>query len=251
MNLSAVNSINWARIMAQVVYYFWAAVHVGAPHRPVVFSVPTGNFGNVFAGSVAARMGLPVSQFIVGSNRNDILTRYFETGAMTMEGVVPTLSPSMDIQISSNFERLLFDALERDGAAVERLLEQLKQSKTYKVPPAAHSKILQRFVGSRLDDEGTTRVIKQVFAETGRLVDPHTAVGIHAARSSRIDPAIPRMMLATAHPSKFPDAVETATGIRPALPPRLADLFGRPERFATLESNLDTIKKFVRENIRI
>ena len=250
MNLSAVNSINWARIMAQVVYYFWAAVHVGAPHRSVAFSVPTGNFGNVFAGSVAARMGLPVSQFVVGSNRNDILTRYFETGAMTMEGVVSTLSPSMDIQISSNFERLLFDALEQDGAAVARLLEQLKQSKAYEVPPVAHAKILKRFVGSRLDDDGTTRVIKQVYEETGRLVDPHTAVGIHAARSSQIDPAIPRMMLATAHPSKFPDAVETATGIRPALPPFLADLFDRPEHFATLESDLDTIKNFVRENAR-
>ncbi len=250
MTLSAVNSINWARIMAQVVYYFWAAVHVGAPHRPVAFSVPTGNFGNVFAGYVAARMGLPVSQFIVGSNRNDILTRYFETGSMTIDGVVPTLSPSMDIQISSNFERLLFDALGQDGAAVERLLEQLKQSQSYTVPSAAHSEILKLFTGARLDDEGTTRVIKEVFADTGTLVDPHTAVGVHAARTSQLDPAIPRLTLATAHPSKFPDAVEAATGNRPSLPPGLADLFEREEKFASLEADLGAVKAFVRENAR-
>ncbi len=250
MNLSAVNSINWARIMAQVVYYFWAAVHVGAPYRQVAFSVPTGNFGNVFAGRVAAHMGLPVSHFIVGSNSNDILTRYFETGAMTMDGVVPTLSPSMDIQISSNFERLLFGALGQDGDAVARLLEQLKQSRAYEVPAETHAEILKRFVGRRLDDAGTTRVMRDVYAETGRLIDPHTAVGVHAARTAQIDPAIPRLTMATAHPAKFPDAVEAATGVRPALPPALADLFNRTERFTTLDSNLDTIKSFVRENIR-
>ncbi len=250
MNLSAVNSINWARIMAQVVYYFWAAVHVGAPYRQVAFSVPTGNFGNVFAGRVAAHMGLPVSHFIVGSNSNDILTRYFETGAMTMEGVVPTLSPSMDIQISSNFERLLFGALGQDGEAVARLLEQLKQSRTYEVPAETHAEILKRFIGRRLDDAGTTRVMRDIYSETGRLIDPHTAVGVHAARTAQIDPAIPRLTMATAHPAKFPDAVEAATGVRAALPPALADLFNRAERFTTLDSNLDTIKSYVRENVR-
>ncbi len=250
MNLSAVNSINWARIMAQVVYYFWAAVHVGAPYRQVAFSVPTGNFGNVFAGRVAAHMGLPVSRFIVGSNSNDILTRYFETGAMTMEGVVPTLSPSMDIQISSNFERLLFGALGQDGEAVARLLEQLKQSRSYEVPAEVHVEILKRFIGRRLDDAGTSRVMRDVYAQTGHLIDPHTAVGVHAARTAQIDPAIPRLTMATAHPAKFPNAVEAATQVRPALPPALADLFSRAERFTTLDSNLDTIKSFVRENVR-
>ena len=250
MNLSSVNSINWARIMAQVVYYFWSAVQVGAPHRSVAFSVPTGNFGNVFAGSVAARMGLPVSEFIVGSNRNDILTRYFETAAMTIEGVVPTLSPSMDIQISSNFERLLFDALERDGMAVTRLLDQLQQGGAYEVPAAAHAEILKRFAGYRLDDAGTTRIIGQIYAETGRLIDPHTAVGVHAARAAQLDPAIPRLTMATAHPAKFPDAVEAATGVHPALPPFLADLFDRTERFTRLDLNLDVIKRFVREKVK-
>jgi threonine synthase len=167
-----------------------------------------------------------------------------------MEGVVPTLSPSMDIQISSNFERLLFDALGHEGDAVARLLEQLKQSKTYDVPSEAHAEILRRFTGARLDDEGTTRVIREVYAQTGQLIDPHTAVGVHAARTSRLDPAIPRLTLATAHPSKFPDAVETATGKRPALPPSLADLFERPECFTKLDSDLSAVKAFVRENAR-
>jgi len=248
MNLSAVNSINWARIMAQVVYYFWAAVHVGAPHRPVMFSVPTGNFGNVFAGYVAARMGLPVAKFVVGSNSNDILTRYFETGAMTMEGVVPTLSPSMDIQISSNFERLLFESLGRDGAAVTRLMDGLKQSGSYKVDDAAYRGMLQQFVGCRLDDAGTKRVIGEIYKTTGELVDPHTAVGIHAGRTVTLDPAIPRLTLATAHPAKFPAAVEAATGVKPALPDVLADLFNRPERFTTLANDLDDVKTFVRKN---
>ncbi len=249
MNLSAVNSINWARIMAQVVYYFWAGLHVGAPHRPVAFSVPTGNFGNVFAGYVAARMGLPVAQFIVGSNSNDILTRYFETGEMKMEGVVPTLSPSMDIQISSNFERLLFDASGRDGAVVTRLLEQLKQSGAYEPSASAHSAILKQFSGCRLDDAGTTKVIKDVYHATGRLIDPHTAVGVYASRAAKLAPEVPRLTMATAHPAKFPDAVEAATGIRPPLPPELADLFERTERFKKLNADLSEVQSFIRENV--
>jgi threonine synthase len=250
MNLSAVNSINWARIMAQVVYYFWAALHVGAPHRPVAFSVPTGNFGNVFAGYVAQHMGLPVVKFIVGSNSNDILTRYFETGAMTMEGVVPTLSPSMDIQISSNFERLLFESLNRDGAAVKRLMDGLKQSGTYTVAESAHRDMLKLFAGTRLDDAGTKRVIGEIYKTTGHLIDPHTAVGVHAARTAKLDPAIPRLTLSTAHPAKFPAAVEAATGIHPPLPPSLSDLFERTERFTTLANDLDQVKTFVREHAR-
>jgi threonine synthase len=250
MNLSAVNSINWARIMAQVVYYFWAALHVGAPHRAVAFSVPTGNFGNVFAGYVAQRMGLPVAKFIVGSNSNDILTRYFESGAMTMEGVVPTLSPSMDIQISSNFERLLFEALGRDGAAVTRLMDGLKQSGAYTVEAGAHREMLKTFAGHRLDDAGTKRVIGEIYKATGELIDPHTAVGVHAGRTAKLDPAIPRLTLATAHPAKFPAAVKAATGIHPDLPPHLAGLFDRTERFTSLPNDLDEVKKFVRKNAR-
>ena len=250
MNLSAVNSINWARIMAQVVYYIWAGLAVGAPHRPVAFSVPTGNFGNVFAGYVAHRMGLPVAKFIVGSNSNDILTRFFETGAMTMEGVQPTLSPSMDIQVSSNFERLLFESLGRNGAAVARLMDQSKQSGSYTVPDAAYKEMLKLFTGARLDDAGTKRVIGEVYAGTGELIDPHSAVGVHAGRAARLDPAIPRLTLATAHPAKFPAAVEAATGVHPPLPPQLADLFERTERFTTLPNDLDDVKKFVRSHAR-
>lgn len=250
MNLSAVNSINWARIMVQVVYYFWSAIHVGAPHRSVVFSVPTGNFGNVFAGYVAQRMGLPVAKFIVGSNNNDILTRYFETGAMTMEGVQPTLSPSMDIQISSNFERLLFETLGRDGAAVSRLMDGLKQSGSYTVPANAYNEMLKLFTGCRLDDAGTKRVIGDIYKTTGELIDPHTAVGVHAGRTAKLDPAIPRLTLATAHPAKFPAAVESATGIHPPLPATLGDLFARTERFTTLPNDLNEVKMFVRKNVR-
>ncbi|MBY0512271.1 MAG: threonine synthase [Rhodospirillaceae bacterium] len=250
LNLSAVNSINWARIMVQVVYYFWAALHVGAPHRSVAFSVPTGNFGNVFAGYVAQRMGLPIAKFLVGSNSNDILTRYFETGAMTMEGVVPTLSPSMDIQISSNFERLLFETLGRDGAAVSRLMDGLKQSRSYTVPDAAYREMLKLFAGYRLDDAGTKRVIGDIHRTTGQLIDPHTAVGVDAGRMARLDPAIPRLTLATAHPAKFPAAVEAATGVHPPLPLALADLFQRTERFTTLPNDLNDVKAFVRQHVR-
>ncbi len=250
IRLSAVNSINWARIMAQVVYYFWAGVHVGAPQRAVAFSVPTGNFGNVFAGFVAQRMGLPVAKFIVGSNSNDILTRYFETGAMTMSGVVPTLSPSMDIQVSSNFERLLFESMGRDGAAVSRLMDQFKQSNGYAVPEAAHREMLKHFAGQRLDDKGTTRVISEIYRETGELIDPHTAVGVYAGRHAGLDRGIPRLTLATAHPAKFPAAVEAATGIYPPLPQALTDLFDRKERFTTLNNDLSEVKAFVRQHAR-
>jgi threonine synthase len=249
LNLSAVNSINWARIMGLVIYYFWSAVAVGAPHRPVAFAVPTGNFGNVFAGYCAAKMGLPIAKFIVGSNRNDILTRYFETASMTVEGVSPSLSPSMDIQVSSNFERLLFEAYGRDGTAVTRLMEQLKQSGSYTVAETAHRTITADFVGRRLDDEGTKRVMADLYKETGELIDPHSAVGIHAGRAANLDPAVPRLALATAHPAKFPDAVVAATGIRPPLPPHMADLFQRREKFTTLANDLDVVKKFVRSNV--
>lgn len=247
--LVAVNSINWARIMAQVVYYFWAAVNLGAPDRSVAFVVPTGNFGNVFAGFVASRMGLPVTKFVVGSNTNDILTRYFETGSMTAAGVVPTLSPSMDIQISSNFERLLFDMGGRDPAAVERAMAQFKQSGSYAVEARHHQAMTALFSGRSLDDAGTLKVIGEVFGATGELIDPHTAVGVAAMRASDIPRDVPRVALATAHPAKFPDAVEKATGRRPALPPALANLFSLPERFTKLPNDLDRVKRFLKETV--
>ncbi len=249
LNLSAVNSINWARIMAQIVYYIWAAVRLGAPARKVAFAVPTGNFGNVFAGYCATRMGLPVARFLVGSNRNDILTRYFETGSMTVEGVQPSLSPSMDIQVSSNFERLLFEAYDRDGAAVARLMDQFKQSAAYTVAAPAHAKIAALFGGRRLDDEGTKKMMRDVRAATGELIDPHTAVGIYAARADGLDPAIPRIALATAHPAKFPDAVKAATGEASPLPPAMADIFNRTERFQVLENDLDAVKRLIRSHV--
>jgi threonine synthase len=237
--------------MAQIVYYFWSAVHVGAPHRPVAFAVPTGNFGNVFAGYCASRMGLDIARFIVGSNRNDILTRYFETGSMNVEGVSPSLSPSMDIQVSSNFERLLFEAYGRDGEAVSRLMDQLKQSGRYTVADAAHRAITAQFTGRRLDDEGTKRVMAEVHRATGELIDPHSAVGLHAGRTAGLDPSIPRLSLATAHPAKFPDAVAAATGIHPALPPSLADLFARPERCSQLPNDINALKRFVRAHVTV
>jgi threonine synthase len=249
LNLSAVNSINWARIMAQIVYYVWAGVHLGAPERMCAFAVPTGNFGNVFAGYAALRMGLPVARFLVGSNRNDILTRYFETGAMTAEAVQPSLSPSMDIQVSSNFERLLFEAGDRDGEAVTRLMAQFKQSGRYAVDAATHARIVALFAGRRLDDEGTKRVMREVHAATGETVDPHTAVGIFAARDADLDPAIPRVALATAHPAKFPDAVAAATGKAPAMPAALAAVFNRSERFTAMDNNVDAVKRFIRGRV--
>jgi len=230
-----------------VVFYVWSSLQLGGGKRPIAFSVPTGNFGNVFAGYVAARMGLPIAQFAVGSNSNDILTRYFETGAMTMQGVKATLSPSMDIQISSNFERLLFEVNGRDGAVVTRLMDQLKQGQSYTVDPKAHAEIMKQFSGTRLDDEGTKRIVAQVYRETGELIDPHTAVGLHAARTSRVSPEVPRVTLATAHPAKFPDAVEAASGVRPGLPPALADLMSRPERVTALPNSLDAMKAFIKE----
>ncbi|MCP5372363.1 MAG: threonine synthase [Hyphomicrobiales bacterium] len=250
--LSAVNSINWARIMAQIVYYFWAAVHLGAPDRQVTFAVPTGNFGNVLAGDCARRMGLPVRGFVVGSNSNDILTRFFQTGTMAAEGVSPTLSPSMDIQVSSNFERLLWELYDRDGAEVERLMARFRQGGSYAVEEARWRRVLETFAGHRFDDDQTTAEIARLYRRTGHLIDPHSAVGIAAAAAARAagaDPSDPVVALATAHPAKFPDAVEAATGIRPALPPRLADLFERAERCRTLPNNLAAVQAYIADRL--
>lgn len=248
-NLSAVNSINWARIMAQVVYYFWAALRLGAPDRPVAFSVPTGNFGNVFAGYVAMKMGLPIERFVIGSNSNDILTRFFETGSMTMEGVHPTISPSMDIQVSSNFERLLFDLVGRDGEQVESLMTRFRQSGTYALEGTPLADARRLFRGVRLSDEQTKTVIGQWYQGCGELLDPHSAIGVDAAVRGDLDPAVPVVALATAHPAKFPAAVKDASGVHPALPPRMADLFDRPERFTVLPNDVAGLEAFVREKV--
>jgi threonine synthase len=195
-------------------------------------------------------MGLPIAKFIVGSNRNDILTRYFETGAMTAAEVMPSLSPSMDIQISSNFERLLFEAYGRDGAAVASLMGRFKQDGVYTVDPAAHRAVMAGFEGHRLDDEGTKATIRSVHAATGEILDPHSAVGVHAARRSKLGAGTPIVTLATAHPAKFPDAVEAAMGHRPALPAKVGGLMAKPETFTQLPNDLGQLKAFVRQHVR-
>jgi threonine synthase len=243
--LAAVNSINWARVMAQIVYYITSAVALGAPDRPVAFSVPSGNFGNVFAGFAALRMGLPVERLIVGSNRNDVLTRFFDTGAMSLGEVHPTLSPSMDIQISSNFERFLFELYERDGAAIAALLSKLRKEGRFEVPAEKLQQARRWFAAARFDDEETLRAIAQTHRRSGIVVDPHTAVGILAAEARRPKADVPVIALATADPAKFPEAVERAVGFRPQLPPALADLHGRAERRHLLPNRAEAVRDFI------
>ena len=246
-NLSAVNSINWARVMVQIVYYFAAAVRLGAPQRPVSFAVPTGNFGNVLAGWAAWKCGLPIDRLVIGTNSNDILFRFFESGEMKMAGVAPTLSPSMDIQVSSNFERLLFDMLGGDGAAVRDWIAEFREIGTVSVDDARLAAAHEKFDAARLDDDGTQRVIREIYDTTGELLDPHSAIGVDAARQCRGDRSVPMISLATAHPAKFPDAVQAATGVHPALPDRMAGLFDRDEKFATLPNDITAVQDFVRK----
>ncbi|GAB4364871.1 MAG: threonine synthase [Kiloniellaceae bacterium] len=246
MNLSAVNSINWARIMAQIVYYFVAGVALGAPDRAIAFAVPTGNFGNVYAAYAAGRMGLPVAQLIIGSNRNDILTRFFETGSMTAAGVTPTISPSMDIQISSNFERLLFDVYGGDGAQVRRAMQSFRQSGAYSVSEAELQRLRRLFDAQRFDDDETAAEIARRLQESGELLDPHSAIATAAARAEARPEVAAVVALATAHAAKFPDAVEQASGIRPELPARLADLYDREERCTTLPNDLVALQDYIR-----
>lgn len=248
VQLSAVNSINWARILVQIAYYFHAATALGAPDRKVAFAVPTGNFGNVYAGYGALRMGLPIARLIVGSNRNDILTRFFESGAMTLAPVHPTLAPSMDIQVSSNFERLLFDLCGRDGQAVTATLARLRRDGSFAVAPAQLEEARALFAGARLDDEETLAEMARLQRETGELIDPHSAIGIAAARAKGGDLDAPVVALGTAHPAKFPDAVERATGRRPALPERLADLYERDERMTVLPNDFAAVTAHIRES---
>ncbi len=251
MKLAAVNSINWARVAAQIPYYAYAALSLGAPDRPVAFSVPTGNFGNVLAAWAVQRMGLPVERLIVGANRNDILARFITANDMTARPVEPSLSPSMDIQVSSNFERLLFELLGRDGAATRVTMERFRAEGRMPVPDAAWREATRLFRGFTLDDEGTLGEIRHLWTSTGYLADPHTAVGTAAARAFMPeDKGIPVVVAATAHPAKFPDAVEQATGHRPPLPARMADLYQREERYSVLPADLGQVEGFVRAHAR-
>ena len=241
--LSAVNSINWARVAAQIVYFFTAAVSLGAPERKIAFSVPTGNFGCVFAGYAAAAMGLPIERLTVATNRNDILHRFFSSGEYKLEDVVATQSPSMDIQIASNFERLLFDLAGREGAAVEALLAGLSQSGAFSVNDDQLAQARRNFNSHRVDEDITTATIRQTYQQSGVLIDPHTAVAVRAAQEVQSEAAT--VVLGTAHPAKFPDAVERASGVRPQLPARLADLHARKENYTTLENDLATVQNFI------
>jgi threonine synthase len=244
VHLSGVNSINWGRIVSQIVYYFVAAVALGAPHRPVSFTVPTGNFGDIFAGYVARRMGLPIERLVVATNANDILARTFDTGRYEIRGVTPTISPSMDIEVSSNFERLLFEAHGRDGAAVKRLLDTLSQSRAFSLDAAPLDAIRAGFAAGRTDEAQTAAAMARVLRDTGYLLDPHTAVGVAVAERN-LGAGVPMITLATAHPAKFPDAVEAATGRRPALPEWLGDLMTRPERQSVVDNSLEAVEAFI------
>ncbi len=245
VSLAAVNSINWARILAQITYYIHAVLTLGGPGQPIAFAVPTGNFGNVFAAYAARCLGAPIEHLVIGSNRNDILTRFFESGRMEMGEVFPTLSPSMDIQVSSNFERLLFELYERDGARVAGLMNAFRDDRAYCIEPAHWRRAARLFSGYRVDDEATAATIRAVYEETGELLDPHSAIGVAAARSIRRVDGVPVVAVATAHPAKFPDAVEAATGIRPPLPPRLAELMDKPEKYTTLPADLAAVEAYI------
>jgi len=243
--LAAVNSINWARIMAQVVYYFTAAVTLGAPHRAVSFAVPTGNFGDIFAGYVARQMGLPIDRLVIASNVNDILTRTLETGRYERGAVVPSSSPSMDIQVSSNFERLLFEMSGRDADLVRRQMNTLQQSGAFTLEPAQHDALRALFAAARADEAQTLNAIRVMHNATGYIPDPHTAVGLHAACLCRGGDSIPMICLATAHPAKFPDAIREAIGVSPELPETLRARMSAPEHYDILDSDQAQIAAYI------
>ena len=243
--IGAVNSINWARLMAQVVYYFAAALQLGAPQRAVAFAVPTGNFGDVFAGYVAAQMGLPVARLIVATNVNDILHRALTSGDYSAGTVTPTASPSMDIQVSSNFERLLFDLGGRDGAATAAQMAGFEATKAMQLTNLQREGAARLFSSARADADQMAQALRWAYENTGELLDPHTAIGLHAARASDLPREIPVVTLATAHPAKFGDAVERATGQRPILPARIGDLFEREERLVELTGGYEAVADYV------
>jgi threonine synthase len=245
MRLSAVNSINWARILGQIPYYVAAALALGAPEREVSFAVPTGNFGNVLAAYAARRMGLPVQRLVVAANRNDILARFLASNDMSARGVEPSLSPSMDIQVSSNFERLLFELLGRDADTTSRTMTEFRATGRMAVPEAAWRDATALFQGHRLDDADTLAAIRHLNVTTGYLADPHSIIGIEGGRAHAAH-GVPMVAMATAHPAKFPDAMEQATGSRPPLPPHLADLYERAETFTRVPNSLEAIETEVR-----
>jgi threonine synthase len=245
------NSINWARIVAQVPYFAASALALGAPDRAVAFSVPTGNFGNVLAAWVARRIGLPIARLIVASNRNDILVRFLNENDMSVATVQPSLSPSMDIQVSSNFERMLFELLDRDPVATADAMLTFRQSGRMPVPEAAWRQMRTLFHGFRLDDKGTETEIRRLYESTGYLADPHSAIGIAAARARAPAAAITGVAVATAHPAKFPEVIEQAVGWRPQLPTPLADLYERPERFLVVPNAIGSVEAAVRALTRL
>lgn len=249
VKLSGVNSINWARIMAQIVYYFTTAIALGGPDRKISFTVPTGNFGDIFAGYCAKRMGLPIDKLVIATNENDILARTLKTGRYDMKAVKATTSPSMDIQISSNFERLLFEAYDRDASKVRAAMESLKQSSGFEISPEALKFIRKDFRAGRASERQVAETIRKTYADTGYLLDPHSAIGVFvAAKREKAD--TPMVTLATAHPAKFPAAVKSASGIDPALPTWLADLMHREERFQIIEPELKAVETFIGKHAR-
>jgi threonine synthase len=245
VRLAGINSINWTRIVAQVVYYFTTAVALGSPYRKVAFTVPTGNFGDIFAGYAASRMGLPVDRLMIATNVNDILVRTLATGACEVRDVTATMSPSMDIQVSSNFERLLFETTGRDAHAVRGLMNAFAQSRRFVIEARALAEIRALFSAGRADEEETAATIRTMRRETGYLLDPHSAVAVAVAEKESRDPALPMIALATAHPAKFPEAVAAACGVTPALPDRLADLPNRPERITVLPPDQGAVERHI------
>ncbi len=248
VKLTAVNSINWARVLAQVVYYFTAAVALGAPHRPVNFTVPTGNFGDIFAGHIARKIGLPIGKLVAATNQNDILHRCLTTGRYQIDGVKLSISPSMDIQVSSNFERALFDAYGSDGGAVAQLMDELKNQGGFALSPRAHQALAESFASGRASEAETEAAIKSIHAATGEVLCPHTAVGAHVATAHL--GTVPMVTLATAHPAKFPDAVANACGQRPGLPPHMAAIMTRPERVTRVPNDLGALMQLILERRR-
>ncbi|QRM54580.1 threonine synthase [Sinorhizobium sp. BG8] len=250
VQLSGVNSINWARIMAQVVYYFTTALSLGSPDRKISFTVPTGNFGDIFAGYAAKRMGLPIDRLVIATNENDILARTLKTGRYEMRDVKATTSPSMDIQISSNFERLLFEAHGRDAQAVRAAMDSLKQSGSFEIEAKALAAIRKEFRAGRASEKQVAATIRETLERTGYLLDPHTAIGVFVAGKHE-KPGAPMVTLATAHPAKFPAAVKSASGIDPALPTWLADLMHREERFDILDPDIKIVEAYIGNHARI
>lgn len=250
MRLSAINSINWARILSQVVYYAYACINLNADKkRPLSFSVPSGNFGNIFAAWVGKQIGLPIDRLIAGSNRNDILARIINQGDMSMREVEPSLSPSMDIQISSNFERLLYELSGRDSNQINNIMAEFRQQKTARLAPELLQGIQRQFSAYKLDDRGITETIGRIFEETGELIDPHTAVGVSAAEHYLKDNTSARVVsLACAHPAKFGEAVKAATGIAPQLPHHLDNILSMEEYYTVLENNVESVKQFIMDS---